>query len=96
MTVELMYEDPPHARMPGSPDYEAMAAELRRNPGRWAVIKLAETQQSAATIAYAIRCGRYPAFRPAEQWDTRSRTVDGEFRVYARFSGGEGDDVSRR
>src|SRR5262252_5504687 len=40
------------------------ARELRANPGRWGIIK-----HSNSTLTYALRKGRYVAFRPATDWE---------------------------
>jgi len=60
------------------------ARELRANPGRWGIIK-----HSNSTLTYALRKGRYVAFRPATDWEFAERHAqNGGIDTYARFVGG--------
>ena len=69
--------------------YTDEAAELRSNPGEWAILdeRPLERRTSANALAFQIREGRYTAFRPRGQWDTTTRRVDDKVRVYIRFTG---------
>lgn len=59
------------------------AAILRKNPGKWARILEEDKVESAQHRAYAMRSGKYVAFRPAGSFEATLR--GGE--VYARFVG---------
>jgi hypothetical protein len=71
--------------------YKAAAA-LRERPGEWAMVRTAATSNAARSAASQIREGRLTAYRPAGEFDATSRTVGGEFRVYARYVGHIGTD----
>jgi hypothetical protein len=79
--VRIKFEDPPARRGGGawSPKgtHEIIAAKLRERPGEWARIQALPSVQSAAGQAHA----------PAGSFESKSRTVDGESRVYARYVG---------
>lgn len=77
----------------GRSRYEAVAAELRANPGRWALIYEAEGDSRAA-LATHIRMGQVQCFSPCGDFDAVSRRIEGVERVYARYVGdGEVGDV---
>jgi hypothetical protein len=63
------------------------ADALRARPGEWAHVTTHSTAQSSASLAYAIRAGKYAAYTPAGHFEARARTVDGEHRVYVRYVG---------
>jgi hypothetical protein len=65
----------------------AIAAKLRDRPGEWAHINTYTTPGSAASCAQQINSGRLAAYAPAGSFEAKSRTVDGERRVYARYVG---------
>jgi hypothetical protein len=67
--------------------HAAIAALLRERPGDWARILTLSANNSAAAMAYAITAGKLSAY-PAGAFEAKSRTVDGESRVYARYVGG--------
>jgi hypothetical protein len=69
--------------------HEAIAAELRARPGAWAHILTVAAQGTATSMAYMVRVARFKAYGPAGTFEARSRTIDGEFRVYARYVGKE-------
>lgn len=83
----LVWEEPP-ARIQRSP-YDEIAAALRTNPGRWAVIHtLPLTDKKAAwRRASAINQGKPAGLRPtlAGQFEAVARTTDTDVRVYARY-----------
>ncbi|MGW7435673.1 hypothetical protein [Streptomyces sp. NPDC054849] len=65
----------------------AIADQLRTRPGQWAHIDSKGTRASAASTAYLVNNGRLGAYAPAGTFEAKSRTVDGEYRVYARYIG---------
>ncbi|MER7908250.1 hypothetical protein [Streptomyces sp. NPDC096068] len=81
---------PPHgsSQRGGWGIHGAIAKELRARPGEWAHILTFDTVGSATATAYSIRKGARKAWAPAGSFEARSRTVDGEYRVYARYLGG--------
>jgi hypothetical protein len=68
--------------------WAAIAAELRTKPGRWAHVDTRPNLHSAASTAWNINRGSV-ASMPLGEFESTSRTVDGQARVYARFIGGE-------
>lgn len=68
-----------------------IVAELRTRPGEWAVVAVKPTAAAAATVAAHMRRGIYTGMSRGE-FEAMARTVDGEYRVYARYVGtGDGD-----
>ena len=80
--MTLRFENPPR---PGGSrtDWGQVAAELRENPGKWALVGTAPTKGAAAAKAYQIKTAKAVPFTPAGSFDATSRAVDGEFRIYA-------------
>lgn len=62
--------------------HELIAAQLRREPGRWAVVYEARGLSSLAT---QINRGAYAPYRPAGAYEATSRTVGDMHVVYARY-----------
>ncbi|MEU7891745.1 hypothetical protein AB0B45_02645 [Nonomuraea sp. NPDC049152] len=90
----LRWEDPA-PRTPASDDYEPIAAELRDNPGQWAVIAEApdtrEGKREAARLFNAVKHG-YRGFSRTEggiyKATTRTGSTDNGdkvIRVHAQF-----------
>ncbi len=69
--------------------FTAAAEMLRARPGQWARVQKRDKRAHAATAAYQINRGLLAAFRPAGSFEAASRTVDGEYLVYARYVGHE-------
>ncbi|MFH8409575.1 hypothetical protein ACH4FX_33055 [Streptomyces sp. NPDC018019] len=67
--------------------FTAAAEMLKARPGQWARVQKREKRARAATAAYQINRGLLAAFRPAGSFEAASRTVDGEYLVYARYVG---------
>lgn len=81
-------EPPPTNRPPGasSSRYEALAEELRAQPGRWAVVYDGPVK-SFTGLGNHIRQGAVRCFAPAGDFDATSRSSAGRIRVYARYVG---------
>jgi hypothetical protein len=96
--VEILgWEDPPPPR--GGPERDrprnemadAVAAQLRMRPGRWA--KVYDGPRSCGTgLASHIRSGALSGFGPGGDFDACSRLIDDRRVVYARYLG-DGDVV---
>jgi len=67
--------------------HEVIAEQLRERPREWAHVLTYPTRESASTVAYSIRNGHRSAWAPAGAFEAKSRTVNGEYRVYARYVG---------
>jgi len=82
------WEDPPRRQSGGhgGRDAPAVAADLKANRGQWAIFRTYSTRQSAGSDASQLKSGRYH-WAPKGSVEAVSRTVDGEFRVYARWVG---------
>ena len=91
-TSALRWEDPPAHRRTGprkpGQDWIPIAAALRANPGRWAIVNVESNRSDAAQTANRISSGRIQSFYPVGRFEAVARTVDGECRVYARYTGG--------
>lgn len=61
--------------------YSDYAQHLMRNPGKWFVLREAESDSGASSAAQAIRDGRRVAFRPAGKFEAASR----ERKILVRF-----------
>jgi len=84
----IRFEDPPGARSAATGrDWTAAAAVLRKEPRRWAIVAVCPNAVTAASTANNIRRGQVAAMRPVGAFEAVSRTVDGEYRVYARWVG---------
>lgn len=90
----LRFEAPPLAsRTPrGRAVEEDVVPQLRKHPGQWAIIHCANTRAAAYAMAHQIRHGVLASYRPAGAFEALGRTVDGEYRVYARFVGTGGEE----
>lgn len=86
---EFRWETPPaKGQLRRRTKYAPIAQQLRRSPGRWALIRTCHNMATARCLASALRRGQMPAFRPLGSFEALHRMVDGEPRVYARFVGG--------
>lgn len=84
---DFRYEDPPPARRGPTRARTAEARKLKERPGTWGLIGTYKSRTSAASMATCIRTGRTSTWRPAGDFEAVSRSVDGEYRVYARYMG---------
>lgn len=87
----LRWEAPPPRQWPtgiqaATADWEAIAAALQSRPGQWAIVATRPNRVAAAQDAYKIRMGQVAAFS-SRGFDATARTVGGECRVYARYTG---------
>lgn len=91
MIVVRSEDPPPTARRQPSDSrsafWRAVAEQLREVPGKWALVCDESEWGYAGGIAGQIINGRLAAFRPAGTFAATTRTVDGKYRVYARFIG---------
>jgi hypothetical protein len=89
----IRFEEPPlSARPPYSKRASTKdAALLMERPGEWAVIREPASRMAAYAMAYQIRRGILAGFRPAGAFEAMGRTVNGTYRVYARYIGTDGE-----
>lgn len=89
----IRFEAPPLAnRTPrGRAVQKDVVRQLRAHPGEWAIVHYADTRAGAYAMAFQIRRGVLASFRPAGAFEALGRTVDGEYRVYARFVETDGE-----
>lgn len=83
--IDLPEEAPP--RMRDSDFHKKVAATLRSKPDTWMRVKVGTTGPAARSLSYQIKNGTLVAYRPHGFFEAVSRTVDGEFCVYARYVG---------
>ena len=86
----MKWEDPPNqVRRDPRARWLEDAAELRRHPGQWAVIREYPMKKRSQAYAFqgAIRSGRVKAFTPASEYDASSRRDDNVVKVYVRYIG---------
>lgn len=81
MTAGVVFRDPPPARN-GGRDWAAVAAEVKRQPGRWAFLGDLST-----AICGRIMGGRAPGFDGEWQFTTRSLPGTTRRDFYARYLG---------
>jgi hypothetical protein len=91
VSAVIRWEDPPTPERHGGRggrhrDWAGIVTELRGRPGVWALVAVCPNAGSARGAADQLRNGRggFPLPCPLE---AVSRTVDGEYRVYARYVG---------
>lgn len=83
--MEIVWEDPPASNKGGGVRrllFE-FAAELRKNPGRWARYP----NGTGKSIATRIRQGKSSVFAPAGSFEAVTRDVDGKRVIYVRYVG---------
>ncbi|QCX77872.1 hypothetical protein C9F11_21200 [Streptomyces sp. YIM 121038] len=91
MAYHIVFEDlPPSTRRPSDSDFRHAdtAKKLKAQPHAWCRVQKRKKRGDAATAAYQIRNGILAAFRPAGAFEAKSKTVNDEFFVYARYVGG--------
>lgn len=92
--MTIRFEEPPLHRGGNrnggreNPKYRADAAALMSRPGEWAIVHAGGRRSLADGLAYQIKSGKIAAYRPAGAFEAMARTVDGEYRTYARYVGG--------
>lgn len=83
--MSVTWEDPPapSARRGGP----AWVQQLKNNPGKWAHVETKTSRERANGFAGNVKFGKATCYQPAGSFEAVFRTVDGEFRVYARYVG---------
>ena len=81
----LVWQDPPRAMGSHSVRHDEIAAALRANPGRWALV----LERVAISNAGNISAGKIKAYAPAGsfQGTVRKRPDGDRYDVYARYVG---------
>lgn len=80
--MKVQWEDPPH-RHGGAGVHAEFFAALREHPGRWARWPVAK---GSTSVVSDVKAGKYLGSAKGE-FESVSRTVDGERRVYVRYVG---------
>lgn len=87
----LRWEDPPNpkgaAKGGGKSRWEALAADLVDESGRWAVV-FEGGRNHAGAFASMIKYGKVLCFAPTGSFEAVCRTHNGVMTVYARHVGG--------
>jgi hypothetical protein len=88
----LIFEDPPgQYRRRSRTDHAAIVKELKARPGQWAIVSTHPSGAAAYIAANRLRCGFPAAYRPAGAFEAVGRSVGGEFRLYVRYVGEDGN-----
>lgn len=86
MSAAVRFEEPP-SESNAVHDWVAIASALKKRPNRWAIVAVCKNAPLAASTARYVRQSGYEALRLAGKFEAVARTVDGEYRVYARWVG---------
>lgn len=96
-------QPPPRTRASGRLDWQPVAEELRRHPGRWALVwecsRRDADERRARGLSSGITTATLTAFRPAGSFNSSTRMSDSDVKVYAVYLGdepAESDDDPRR
>ena len=86
--TEIKWEEPVQLRGRGARnDYSEIARQLKKNPGKWAVV----AERGSSTHVSRIKQGVFEAFRPAGAFESVSNAIPGEpphvRKVFARYIG---------
>lgn len=89
----MTWEDPPPRE---NTDWDAIGRELMTRPGQFKIVATFSTANSAAVSAYQIRSGheKKKALNALGKFHAEAHTVDGEYRVYARYIGDAGSEAT--
>jgi len=80
----IVWEEPAEAANGVAGKWHAVAAELRANPGAWALM----ATDVAASCAYNWRKGKNSAFSTVGEWEFTTRdVVSGKGKIYGRYIG---------
>lgn len=83
--MSITWQEPP-AKVHSDVAWVEEVAELRANPGRWALLVEKGTRHGATSMVYTINSGQLKAFRPPGDFEACAR----QGAVYARYLG-DGD-----
>ncbi|MFD9445007.1 hypothetical protein [Streptomyces sp. NPDC060001] len=84
----IRFEDPAHHALRSDESLNVLVAALKERPGVWALLGKYGTQTVMRQTAYEIRRGLRRHFAEGG-FETESKTMLGEHRVYIRYAGGE-------
>lgn len=85
--IAVRFEEPAPHPLCRAESLTAFAAALRERPRVWALLGKYGTPGMAGQTAYLIRRSLKPGFTDGG-YEAESRTLFGEYRVYARYVGG--------
>lgn len=83
MSLQFVDHGPPGARKIVY-DHEAIAAELRKRPGKWAVLPIKGTETNVRSVAHHITRGKYAPYQDGK-YEAVSRRENSKVVVYARY-----------
>ncbi len=81
----MKFQDPPKAGN-CKYDHQSIAAELKANPGRWALV----FENVFSSLSVSIKSGRLAAYRPAGSFEALSASRNGSTNkadIYVRYVG---------
>lgn len=87
---DLTWQNPGRARA-GQVDHQGVAEALVAKPGEWLRVSSYRTRSSAGSMAYSIRIAKLNVYAPAGSFEAVSRADGGEFWVFARYVGQDGE-----
>jgi hypothetical protein len=85
----IRWEDPPTGVPEKKRKWVQLLEPLLEHPKRWAVVATFEHQRQAEAAAYHMRARKIAM--PPGQWEGLAKTVDSEYRLYARYLGPDED-----
>ena len=85
---EMQWREPVRPRL----THKDRAAELKKNPGQWAVVAFPKNWKSAQSLASSIRHGHWPPYAPAGTFEAVAGKEGRRYVIYARYPKPEGDD----
>lgn len=86
----VTWEDPPLTARGGSANsnHGAIAKALKDNPGAWARIGTYASPGSCGSMVVYVKKGLAKAYEPAGTFEAVSRSMDGQYHLFARYVGG--------
>lgn len=82
---EIKWQEPPKPARGGARDWKSIFDQLRKRPGEWALVAVADHSPTASWIKH----GRYAGTKPGEFDATSRKNAAGKFDIYARYVGGD-------
>lgn len=90
----IRWEEPPPSKGMAVHDWPRIGAQLAAAPGKWALVAVCPNGGTAGSTARHVRDGKYEPLAVLGLFEAKSRTIDGEHRVYARYVGEAGSEAT--